>query len=97
MIEDRETAPELSPERRELLKLLLGEDSEITDLDNTIPRVVRNGEPLEASFGQERLWFFDQLEPGNALFNESQALRLEGRLNVGLLEIIAHNFRSRSE
>ena len=40
------------------------------------------------SFAQERLWFLDQLEPGNPLYNLSDALYLEGMVNVVLLEQI---------
>ncbi|NPD30098.1 condensation domain-containing protein, partial [Corallococcus exiguus] len=38
------------------------------------------------SFAQQRLWFIDQLEPGTALYNMPVALRLEGALDVGVLE-----------
>ena len=39
-----------------------------------------------ASFGQARLWFVDQLYPGNAAYNVPAAFRLVGALNVGALE-----------
>ncbi len=38
------------------------------------------------SFAQERLWFIDQLEPGNAAYNMSNAVRLRGALDVMALE-----------
>ncbi|HEV2437462.1 MAG TPA: amino acid adenylation domain-containing protein [Verrucomicrobiae bacterium] len=44
-----------------------------------------NGE-LPLSFAQERLWFMEQLEPGQAFNNIPIALRLEGALNIGALE-----------
>lgn len=37
------------------------------------------------SFGQERLWFLDQLEPGRALYNIPMAARLLGKLNGSAL------------
>ncbi|MDX1996532.1 MAG: non-ribosomal peptide synthase/polyketide synthase [Thermoanaerobaculia bacterium] len=45
-----------------------------------IRRLPRGG-PLPLSFGQERLWFLDRLEPGSATYNVPFALRLEGALD----------------
>ncbi|MBG1270577.1 non-ribosomal peptide synthetase, partial [Nostoc sp. WHI] len=47
--------------------------------------VSRNAE-LPLSFAQQRLWFFDQLEPNSAAYNMPGAVRLEGKLNVAALE-----------
>ena len=41
---------------------------------------------LRLSFGQQRLWFFDQLEPENNVYSISSALRLTGPLDVEALE-----------
>jgi amino acid adenylation domain-containing protein len=41
---------------------------------------------LPLSFGQQRLWFLDQLEPGNLFYNIPFAIRLNGRLNANALE-----------
>jgi amino acid adenylation domain-containing protein/non-ribosomal peptide synthase protein (TIGR01720 family) len=38
------------------------------------------------SFAQQRLWFIDQLEPGNPLYNLPAAIRFRGRLDVSALE-----------
>ncbi|HSF43554.1 MAG TPA: beta-ketoacyl synthase N-terminal-like domain-containing protein, partial [Thermoanaerobaculia bacterium] len=45
-----------------------------------IPRVPRGERPLLLSFGQQRLWFIDQLEPGNPFYNEPRGLRITGPL-----------------
>ncbi|MGA8431127.1 MAG: amino acid adenylation domain-containing protein [Candidatus Sulfotelmatobacter sp.] len=38
------------------------------------------------SFAQQRLWFLDQLEPGNPLYNVPCAIHLEGNLDQDALE-----------
>ncbi|HXW00018.1 MAG TPA: condensation domain-containing protein, partial [Anaerolineae bacterium] len=43
-------------------------------------------EPLPLSFGQQRFWFFEQLEPNNFAYNEALAFRLTGQLNIAALE-----------
>ena len=49
-----------------------------------IPRAPRD-RPLPLSFGQERLWFLDQLEERSAAYNVPAAVRLLGRLDVPAL------------
>ncbi|HEX5748967.1 MAG TPA: amino acid adenylation domain-containing protein [Archangium sp.] len=48
-------------------------------------RVSREG-ALPLSFAQQRLWFLDQLQPGNSFYNVPTAVRLEGELDVVALE-----------
>uniref|UniRef100_UPI0013DB290B non-ribosomal peptide synthase/polyketide synthase n=1 Tax=Pyxidicoccus caerfyrddinensis TaxID=2709663 RepID=UPI0013DB290B len=40
---------------------------------------------LPLSFAQQRLWFTDQLEPGNASYNMPTFVRMEGQLDVDAL------------
>jgi len=47
--------------------------------DLPIAAVSRAG-TLPLSFAQERLWFFDQIEPGSAAYNIPRTLRLKGPL-----------------
>ncbi|RKH18541.1 amino acid adenylation domain-containing protein, partial [Corallococcus sp. CA041A] len=49
-----------------------------------IPTVSRD-EALPLSFAQQRMWFLDRMEPGQALYNIPLALRLSGPLDVEVL------------
>ena len=48
-------------------------------------RASRSGE-IPLSYAQQRLWFIDQLEPGNALYNLASMYRMRGTLNIAALE-----------
>ncbi|HYO59283.1 amino acid adenylation domain-containing protein, partial [Archangium sp.] len=47
---------------------------------------VRRDGPLPLSFSQQRLWFMDQLAPGDSSFNVPMAARVKGSLEVESLE-----------
>ena len=49
-----------------------------------LQRITRN-DALALSFAQQRLWFLDQLEPGNLFYNIPTAIRLSGPLDVDAL------------
>ncbi len=80
--------------KRELLSLLLAKEGiQFRHSKQIHPRLDPNNTPL--SFGQERLWFLDQLEPGSSVYNICRAQRLKGRLNTvalekGVNEIVSH-------
>ena len=54
------------------------------DLPAVAP-VARDGD-LPLSFAQQRLWFLDQLQPGNPFYNVPAAVALSGRLRLAALE-----------
>ena len=47
---------------------------------------IRDQRPLPVSYTQERLWFLDQLEPGNAFYNIPFAFRCTGPLDETILQ-----------
>ncbi|HEU0052123.1 MAG TPA: amino acid adenylation domain-containing protein, partial [Longimicrobium sp.] len=75
----------LSPERRALLQKILRRQTGSAHEPGAI-RPREGGGPAPLSFAQERLWFIDRLEPGNATYNISAAWRLGGVLDTPALE-----------
>ena len=53
--------------------------------EEAMARVAREGE-LPLSYGQQRLWFIDQMEPGSAAYNIPAAVRLVGELDEQALQ-----------
>ncbi len=74
----------LSPEKLALLMERLREKESGRAPAPSIPRRPGTG-PAPLSFAQERLWFIDQMEPGNPAYNELGVTRLEGALDVEAL------------
>ncbi len=54
-------------------------------------------EAMALSFAQQRLWFFDQLEPGLSAYNIPAAVRLKGPLNLSALEESLNEIVTRHE
>jgi len=75
----------LSPTKRALLEMKLGQATAQTPAKQTIPRSAgRPSAPL--SFAQQRLWFLHHLEPDNPSYNQPRAVRVRGLLDVASLE-----------
>ena len=84
----------------ELPLRILFEGPTVTSLADKIDEAIRVGKGLQStpieqvsrdqllplSFAQQRLWFIDQLAPGNSVYNFSSAMRLKGNLDVTALE-----------
>ena len=75
---------QLSPDRQALLDRLIRERS-APAAARAIPRRRNPGRAI-ASFAQQRLWFLDQLAPGNPFYNLPIALRLTMPLDATALE-----------
>ncbi|HEY0607317.1 MAG TPA: amino acid adenylation domain-containing protein, partial [Herpetosiphonaceae bacterium] len=60
------------------------QESQVVAVPPLVP--VSRDQALPLSFTQERLWFLDQLDPGNPTYNIFGAVRLLGPLNVTALE-----------
>jgi amino acid adenylation domain-containing protein/non-ribosomal peptide synthase protein (TIGR01720 family) len=60
-------------------------------------RVGPNHNRAALSFAQQRLWFLEQLEPGNAVYNIPGAVMLEGNLNLDSLERVINEIFRRHE
>ncbi len=76
---------ELSAKRRALLEALLSEQGINAPSAKGISRREEGG-PAPLSFAQQRLWFFDQFEPGNPAYNLVSTVQLEGKLDTAALE-----------
>ncbi|HLF04001.1 MAG TPA: amino acid adenylation domain-containing protein [Dehalococcoidia bacterium] len=86
----------LSPEKRALLERRL----QTRDLgamgDGRIPRRDSTG-PCPLSFSQERLWFLNQIEPDNPNYNMSKAIRMAGKVDLGVLQQVLDAVVARHE
>src|SRR5215217_6612604 len=74
---------DLTAEQRALLMMRL--QKKAVDKTPSVKPVPRNGS-MPLSYGQQRLWFLQQLEPESAAYNIRVAVRLRGPLNVTALK-----------
>src|ERR1044072_9070909 len=71
----------LPSEKQAALMELLQTASSENSVTGAIPRRPQ-GEMIPLSFAQERLWIWDQLNPGSVAYNISLAGQITGRLNL---------------
>jgi non-ribosomal peptide synthetase component F len=87
---------ELAERKADILAFLRRAEAAVKPAAPAILPVPRNGEaPL--SFAQQRLWVRDQLSPGIALYNISQAIQVKGALNITALELTLNEIVRRHE
>jgi NRPS condensation-like uncharacterized protein len=75
----------LSPEKRELLLQRLNHKKENVSLAKILPQS-RESNTFPLSFAQQRLWFFEQLTPGNFTYHILAGVRLTGTLDARSLD-----------
>ncbi len=63
---------------------------------HSIPRVDRS-RPQPLSFGQQRLWFLNQMDPGSSSYNNSSAIEAHGTLDALQLERSLNEIARRHE
>ncbi|MBW4609148.1 MAG: AMP-binding protein [Hassallia sp. WJT32-NPBG1] len=68
-----------------LAKQILAQAKDSNPKQLELKPIPRQGE-VPLCLAQERLWFLDQLEPGNPFYNVPIAVHLTGKLNAAILE-----------
>ena len=80
----KELATELKDNKIQILDYL--KQAEVQIQAQARIKIVDRSQPLEASFGQQRLWFLDRLEGPSATYNMPLAIRLTGQVDQGALQ-----------
>ncbi len=92
---------DLTPEQRELLALLLEEQGVEAAQPGAANRAITPrrapGTSAPLSFAQQRLWFLDQLEPANPMYNMPAAARIRGKLSLPALQAALDEIAARHE
>jgi amino acid adenylation domain-containing protein len=96
MVQTLKDIATLSPTKRALFEVLLKEKGLKV---SRIEKILRQGQSqtFPLSFAQTRVWFLEQLEPGNPVYNETTTVKLKGRLNQVILEQSLHEIIRRHE
>jgi len=77
---------DMAERKTELIAHLREALSGQSSLAPPIVPVPRTPSGLPLSFSQQRIWFVDQLAPGNSFFNIDSAIRLKTPIDPGILE-----------
>jgi ribosomal protein S18 acetylase RimI-like enzyme len=80
-------------QRRLLARRLTGDPA---DRNRIVPTGAAGARP-PLSFPQQRLWFLDQLDPGNSAYNVYRAVRVKGSLDIRALEAAFNELVRRHE
>lgn len=80
-----ELRDQLAAHKTEIMAFLQMANSAHVADSNQISRADRSQE-IPLSFSQQRLWFLDQFEPGSTAYSILVAIRVEGSLDLAILE-----------
>ena len=86
MIDVSKLIADLSPEQLQLLYQRLEPKREDAPRTQILPRSREHSNVFPLSYGQQRYWFLQRLDPETAAYNVPTAVRLIGTLNVPALE-----------
>ncbi|MBD9358039.1 non-ribosomal peptide synthetase/type I polyketide synthase [Methylomonas albis] len=92
-----ELAAELSARKADILRYLQQAESSTAASHQSRIAAIPRHQPLPLSFGQQRLWFLEQLEGPSPTYNMPLAMRLEGSLDVLALEKALNEIMRRHE
>jgi amino acid adenylation domain-containing protein len=69
------------------------------ELAEKIPAIIRvpRDQPIPLSYTQQRVWFIDRLTPGGSAYNIPASVRIQGSLNLAVLERVLQEIVSRHE
>jgi amino acid adenylation domain-containing protein len=72
------------------------EQAQLAEKIPAISRVSRD-EPIPLSFTQQRLWFIDRMAPGGSAYNIPASVRIQGLLDLAVLDRVLQEIVSRHE
>jgi amino acid adenylation domain-containing protein len=91
-----ELRAEIAARKAEIITYLKQPDFNSQDASQAIVPIPRD-QDLPLSFGQQRLWFIHQLDQNITVYNESLSLKIEGRLQIPILEQVIQAIWQRHE
>jgi amino acid adenylation domain-containing protein len=94
---DNELKAAITALRNDIIARLRLPEPTVQDRDaDAVRRISRTG-PLPVSAAQQRLWFLNQMDPGNVHYTIGGGLRLRGMLDIEVLKQAIHGLTVRHE
>ncbi|MGI9291061.1 MAG: condensation domain-containing protein, partial [Gammaproteobacteria bacterium] len=93
---DEELREQLKEQKAAIIDFLHAAQASDLSAEPEIATVNRDAE-IPASFSQQRLWFLEELEPGNSIYNMPFTMRLRGMLDLSALQVAVDDLVQRHE